>query len=77
MTAPFAQVFGAALLQPHPQFDAIIEIDSLELLDIVRRVDDRLAEAESDRKVLEVSRRAHHDGIGAAIVGERHAVSSG
>ena len=35
------------------------------------RLDDAFAEAEADREIFEILRRAHHHGIGAAIIGQR------
>ena len=37
--------------------------------------DDAFAEAEADREILEIARRPHHHGIGAAIVGQRDRAS--
>ena len=34
-------------------------------------MDDPFAEAEADGEVFEVLRRAHHDGVGAAVIGQR------
>ena len=71
MPPPFAEAGRFFVRQPHPQLDAIVEIDDFERGDFLTRLHDSFAEAEADREVVEVLRRAHHDGIGAAVIGER------
>ena len=57
--------------QPHAQLDAVIEFDDVERFEIAERLHDALVEAESDGEIAQVLRRAHHDRVGAAIVGQR------
>ena len=63
--------FGLGRRQPHPQLDAVVEFDDIERVDLVRRLHDAFAEAEADREIPQVLRRAHHHGVGAAIIGQR------
>src|ERR1700739_4202042 len=70
MPPPLTQPIRRGLRQPHPPFDAIVEFDDLKGRDVFSRQHDAFAEAESHREIPEVLRRGHHDGIGAAIVGE-------
>src|ERR1700690_370725 len=53
MPTAFTQPGGFLIRQPHPQLDAVVEIDDLEGGDFFRRLYDAFAEAESDRKILE------------------------
>src|SRR6266700_4117408 len=71
LAPPLADALGPGGCKPHPQLDAIVEVDDVERKDLVRRLYDAFAEAEADRKVLEIMRRRHHHGIGAAIIGQR------
>src|ERR1700730_9262094 len=71
MAPTLADAFGLVLRQPHPQFDAVVEIDDVKRTDIFRRLHDAFADAESDGEILQVPRRSHHDGIGAPIIGQR------
>ncbi len=71
MPPPLAQPICSGLGQPHPQFDAVIERHDIQRFDIVGTLDDTFVQAESDGEVFEILRRAHHHGIGAAIVGQR------
>src|ERR1700722_4089530 len=71
MPATPPQPICPGLRQPHPQLDAVIEFDDLKGSDVFSRQHDAFAKAESNREIPEVLRRGHHDGIGAAIVGER------
>src|ERR1700733_2189541 len=71
MPPPLAQPVGPRLRQPHPQFDAVVEIDDIERVDIGRRLDDAFAEAKADREIFEVAWRGYHHGVGAAIIGQR------
>ena len=43
--------------------------DDIRSLDIVRRLHDAFAEAEANGEIAQVLRRAHHHGVGAAVVG--------
>ena len=70
MSPPLAQPIRPGLGQPHPQLDAVIEADDIERFDIVGALDDAFAQAEPDGEVFEVLRRAHHHGVGAAVVGQ-------
>src|SRR5258708_4782287 len=71
MPPPLGEPVGFRLRQPHPQLDAVIEMHDVQRFDIVRKLHDAYAEAESNREILQIQRRSHHDGIGAAIVGQR------
>ncbi|MGY4550115.1 hypothetical protein ACVMDO_005544 [Bradyrhizobium sp. USDA 4513] len=57
--------------EPHPKLDAVIELDDVEGLDLVGRLHDAFAQAEAHGEVAEVLGRAHHHGVGAAIIGQR------
>src|ERR1700733_518350 len=70
MPPPLAEPARPGLRQPHSQFDAVIEFHDLEGFDVVSRKHDAFAQAESNREILQILRRRHHDGIGAAIVGQ-------
>src|ERR1700730_9044922 len=70
MPATLAQPICPGLRKPHPHLDAVIEFDDLKGFDVFSRQHDAFAKAESNREIPEVLRRGHHDGIGAAIVGE-------
>ena len=71
MPPPLAQPIRFGLGQPHPQLDAVVEGDDIERFNIIEALDDAFAQAEPDGEVFEVLRRAHHHGIGAAIIGQR------
>src|SRR5271170_2128437 len=58
MSPPLTQMRGFLVRQPHPQFDAVVEIDDLEGDDFFRGSDDPFVEAEADGKILEILRRA-------------------
>ena len=72
MPPSLVDALGLRRRQPHPQLDAVVELHDIERVDLVGRLHDALAEAEPDGKILQVLRRAHHDGIGAAIIGQRN-----
>ena len=44
---------SAALVwpQPHPQFDAVVEFDNVETVDLVGELHDAFAEAEADGEI--------------------------
>src|SRR6202167_3869382 len=71
MPPAFTQPGGFLIRQPHPQLDAVVQIDDLEGGDFFRRLYDAFAEAEADRKMREIFWRAHHDSVVAAIKGQR------
>ena len=58
--------------EPHAQFDAVVLHKNLKRLDLARRRNDALGEAEAERKILEILRRRHHHRIGRAVEGEGH-----
>jgi hypothetical protein len=60
----------ARVAQPHPQLDPEILLDDLEMANLVRRGNNAFGEAEAEREILQILRRRHHHGIGAAIIGE-------
>ncbi|OIQ68479.1 hypothetical protein GALL_499290 [mine drainage metagenome] len=68
---PFIEPIRIRLREPHSQLDAVVEIDDIERTDIVRGLHDPLSEAEPDREIRQILRRAHHHGISAAIIGDR------
>ena len=49
VSPPFVEPVGIRLRQPHPQLDAIVEIDDIERTDIVGGVHDPFTEAEAMR----------------------------
>src|SRR5437762_2906954 len=51
MAPPFVDKLCLGGRKPHPQFDAVVEIDDIERSDILSRLYDALAEAESDREI--------------------------
>src|SRR6185437_4423623 len=53
------------------QLDAVIELDDIEGFDVVGRLQDAFVEAEADGEIRQVLRRAHHHGVGTAIIGQR------
>ena len=71
MAPPLVDQRGAGWPQPHPQFDAVVEFDNVETVDLVGGLHDAFAEAEADGEIAQILRRAHHDGVGAAIIGQR------
>ena len=60
----------ARFAQPHPQLDASPGLDDLQPVDLVGRRDDAFGEAEAEREILQILRRRHHHGVGAAVIGE-------
>src|SRR3984893_14177805 len=72
MPPTLPQTIGFWFTEPHPQFDTVIERYNVQGLDICSRADDALAQAEADRKILQVLRRRHHHRMGAAVIGKRH-----
>src|SRR5918996_185249 len=68
----FLEAIGSRLTEPHPQFDAVIEVHDIERDDISYRVDDAFAQAEAKRKVFQILRCRHHYGIGAAVICDRY-----
>ena len=46
------------------------QTDDVELPDVGRRSDDAFGEAETQREIVEIFRRRHHDGVGATVVAE-------
>ena len=70
MAPPLVEPLGVRRLEPHPQLDAVVELDDVERADLVGGLHDAFAEAEADREIPQVLRRRHHHGVGAAIVGE-------
>ena len=51
MPPPLAEPVRPGLGQPHPQFDAVVEIDDIERIDIVKALDDAFAQAEPDGEI--------------------------
>ncbi len=68
MPAPLAEPRRTRGLQPHLHVDTIVEGDDIDRDDVILAVDDTLGQAESHRKIFEISRRSHHDGVGAAVI---------
>ena len=58
--------------EPHPQFDTVIETHDVQRIDISGRADDTLAQAEADRKILQIVGCRHHYRIGPAIIRKRY-----
>ena len=50
MPPPFVDALGLRRCQPHPQLDAVVELDDVERVDLVGRLHDAFAEAEADRQ---------------------------
>ena len=73
MPSPLRQRVGARGGEPHLHVDAVLGRNDGEALDLGRRRDDALGEAEADGEILKVLRRRHHHGVRAAAVGQRHA----
>ena len=71
MPPPFAEPVRPGRLKPHPQLDAVIDRHDVQRVDISRGLHYAFAEAEADRKILQILRRAHHHRIGAAVIGQR------
>src|SRR5262249_40346266 len=69
--APRALALREKRLQPHARFDAALNVDNLQAIDIVRRLDDILGQAEADGEVAQIQRGCHHHGVGRPIIGER------
>src|SRR5260370_24608767 len=56
--------------KPHSQLDAVVKMNNVQRFDLVGELDDTFAQAEADREIAQVLRRAHHHRIGAAVVGQ-------
>src|SRR5262249_53258938 len=70
VASPLAMPRAARRRQPHAQLDAERSLDHLQALDLVEGGDDSFGQAETVGEILEVLRRRHHDGTGAAVIGE-------
>jgi hypothetical protein len=68
MSPPLPQTVGIRLIEPHPQFDAVIETHDVQRVDISRGADYALVQAEADREILKVLRCRHHDRVGPAVI---------
>jgi len=55
---------------PHAQFDALLERNNVEALNLASSRDDTFRKAESDGKVFEVAGRGHHHSMRRPIVGQ-------
>ena len=71
VTAALGERVDPRLGDPHPQLDAVVARDDLDVVDLVRPRDDAFRQAEADGEILEIVRRRHHHRIGEAVVGER------
>ena len=69
---PPRQRLGPVAAQPHAELDAVRLLGDLEALDLVRPLDDALAQAEPHGEVAQVRRGRHHHRLGAAVVDHRH-----
>jgi hypothetical protein len=58
MPSPFVERAAVRLPQPHPKPHAGILLDDFELLDLVRRRDHLLGQAETEREILGARRIA-------------------
>ena len=60
------------LRNPHSQLYPEIAVDDLNLGYVTRILNNTLGKAQSDRKILQIGRRRHHDGVGMGVIGERN-----
>jgi hypothetical protein len=70
MAPPVVKGIALAWPEPHSKLDAVVARYDLKVLDLIRRRDDPLRQAEADREVLEIRGRRHHHGMSGPIVGE-------
>src|SRR5260370_7627645 len=69
---PLIDSHGSGWCQPHPELNAIIELDDIQRVDLVRRLRDALPEAETNSEIPQILRSSHHHGVRAAVIGQRN-----
>jgi hypothetical protein len=58
--------------QPYSKLDAVGAGHDVEMLDVIRALDNAFRQAEADREISEIGGRRHDDGNSRAIIDQCH-----